>query len=32
MKLAKAPGKARPLGLAESCELVKAAGLGSDVE
>ena len=32
MKLAKAPGKTRPLSLAESCELVKAAELGMDAE
>ncbi len=32
MKLAKAPGKSKPLSLAESCELVKAAELGTDAE
>ena len=32
MKLAKTPGKARALSLAESCELVKAAELGMDSE
>jgi hypothetical protein len=32
MKLPKAPGKTRPLSLAESCELVKAAELGMDAE
>lgn len=32
MKLAKAPRKTRPLSLAESCELIKAAELGVDVE
>jgi hypothetical protein len=32
MKLAKAPGKVRPLSIAESCELIKAAELGMDAE
>lgn len=32
MKLAKAPGKRKVLSLAESCEVVKAAELGSDPE
>jgi plasmid stability protein len=32
MKLAKAPGKRKALSLAESCDLVKAAELGTDAE